>query len=69
MLDIDKVGACFLLTVLAAGIFMLGVGLVFAMGQERQIKEQKMLLIEQNKLLKEHIALQNEILKLKEVAE
>lgn len=69
MIDIDKVGVGFLLAVLAAGIFMLGVGLGFTMGQERQIKEQKKLLIEQNKLLKEHIVLQNEMLKLKEVAE
>lgn len=69
MIDIDKVGVGFLLTIIAAGIFMLGVGLGFTIGQEKQIKEQKTLLIEQNKLLKEHIALQNEMLKLKEVAE
>lgn len=69
MIDIDKVGVGFLLTVIATGVFMLGVGIGFAIGQERQIKEQKTLLIEQNNLLKEHIALQNEMLKLKEVAE
>lgn len=43
--------------------FLLGTGLK----AKAQTKEQKVLLIEQNKLLKENIELNNELLKLKEV--
>lgn len=69
MLDIDKVGVGFFLVIIVIGICSLCFGAGVALGQKMQIKEQKTLLIEQNNLLKEHIALQNEMLKLKEVAE
>lgn len=69
MLDIDKVGVVFFLAIIVIGIFWLGLGAGVALGQKMQIEEQKLLLIEQNNLLKEHIALQNEMLKLKEMAE
>lgn len=71
MCDIEKLELIFLgivifLLGLAAG-FMPG----FAMGSgfeaKEQIEKQKLLLIEQNKLLKENIELNNELLKLKEV--
>ena len=69
MIDIDKVGVGFFLAIIVFGVFSLGFGVGIAIGQGMQYKEQKTLLIEQNKLLKEHIALRNEILKIKEMAE
>lgn len=65
MIDLDKVWLAILLAIIAGGIFMLGVGLGYATGHDRQVEKQKTLLIEQNKLLKENIELNNEILKLK----
>lgn len=67
MIDLDKVWLAILLAAIAGGIFMLGVGLGYATGYDRQVEKQKTLLIEQNKILKENIELNNELLKLKEV--
>lgn len=51
---------------LVAG-FMPGFAMGSGLEAREQVKKQKQLLIEQNKLLKENIELNNELLKLKEV--
>lgn len=69
MTNVDKIGFGVILAIIVLGFFLFGFGVGVAIGQEMQNKDQKTLLIEQNNLLKEHIALQDEMLKFKELAE
>ena len=73
MCDVEKIelifcGIVIFLLGVAAG-FMPGFAMGSGLEAKEQVKEQKKLLIEQNKLLKENIELNNKILKLKEVGE
>lgn len=70
MIDENKLDVFPIIVIFILGL-MIGVSTGFSLGVEleskRQVKEQKQLLIEQNKLLKENIELNNKLLKLKEV--
>lgn len=71
MIDIEKLelifcGIVIFLLGLAAG-FMPGFAMGSGLEAQEQVKKQKQLLIEQNKLLRENIELNNKLLKLKEV--